>query len=126
MANQPATIAVRYGRVTAIALSLVLLTGTAAFSQTPAPTPSRNAALTHRGHAKMAVGAALIGFGLFVVPAQGPATERRLSPTAVGATMVGGSLIFWGLRDVQRAQQPSLTFGVSTGRGKAIHVRRQW
>jgi hypothetical protein len=46
--------------------SVMLLSATAAFGQTPA----QKATLTHRGHAKISIGAGLMAFGLLVAPAE--------------------------------------------------------
>jgi hypothetical protein len=104
-------------RVSLATLWVVLFTATMAFGQTP----TQKAALSHRGHAKISIGAGLIAFGLLATPAEG-----RMPPAGIGLTMAGGSLIFWGVRDLQRARQPSLTFGVTAGRMSAIQIRRKW
>lgn len=104
---------------------LVVATPTA-FGQTPA----QRAAQVHRGHVKMWTGAALLAGGFVIVPptaaVHSTPHDAAIPVAAVGLMFAGGSLMYLGGRDVQRARRPALTFGVSVGRSSALQVRRNW
>jgi hypothetical protein len=89
----------------------------------------QQATQTHAGRAKIWTGAGLLASGLFVMPVTGPGvTDARFNVPVmgVGLAAAGGSLIYWGIRDKQKARQPNTTIGVTFRRSAGIQVRRSW
>jgi hypothetical protein len=84
---------------------------------------------TQPGKIKIWAGAGLLAAGLFTMPLTGlgHTDGGYVIPLAsVGVTAAGGSLIYWGVRDKQKARRPNTTIGVTFRRSAAIQVRRSW
>jgi hypothetical protein len=110
---------------TAMAMLALMLYTTAASGQTTAPPHSASPP----GRLKIWAGAGLLASGLFVMPvtAVGNDHGRYSVPLlSVGLVAAGGSLIYWGVRDKQKARQPNTTIGVTFRRSAGIQVRRSW
>jgi hypothetical protein len=89
----------------------------------------QQATKTHDGKIKIWTGAGLLASGLFMIPVR-PAVNTD-GPYGVpllgfGLAAAGGSLIYWGVRDRQKARQPNTTIGVMLRRTAGIQVRRSW
>ncbi len=89
----------------------------------------QQAAKTHDGKIKIWTGSGLLASGLVMIPVR-PAANTD-GPYGVpllgfGLAAAGGSLIYWGVRDQQKARQPNTTIGVTLRRGAGISVRRRW
>jgi hypothetical protein len=106
-------------RITVLALCCVLF-ATHAFGQ-QAPRP-------HKGRSKAIwTGTGLLAAGLIVMPVTGVGNPEQRAPLlGLGLAAAGGSLIYWGVRDKQKARQPNTTVGVTFRRSAGIQVRRSW
>ena len=110
-------------RSTAATIIVVLLMTVTALGQTA----DQREAQIHRGKTLFWTGAALIGIGLFTLPATAVA-DSTYNPAAVSGAflMAGGTFMVIGMRVQQKATQPTLTFGVAVGKKSAVQVRRSW
>lgn len=107
-------------RITSLLLAFLLCSHPAAAQSL---SPAQQAQL-QRGTAKIAVGAALIGAGAFMMPIT---SVGRAEPGAgAGLIVAGTGVVLWGMRDRYKATRPQLTFGAGTGRSKAVYIRRSW
>ena len=100
-------------------LCLVLFATTMVFGQ------QTNQRAPHKGRIKIWTGVVLVAAGLFVTPVTamghtGNSYEPRVA--GVGVAAVGGTLIWWGMRDAKKATRPNKTFGVMVGPKSQIRL----
>ena len=97
-----------------------VLFATQAFGQQPSQPP--------KGRSKAIwTGAGLLAAGLIVTPVTGVGNPDRRAPLlGLGLATAGGSLIYWGVRDKQKARQPNTAIGVTLRRSAEIQIRRSW
>jgi len=105
--------------VVIVTLCGVLFASTAFGQQAPQP---------HQGRSKAIwTGTGLLATGLIVMPVTGVGNPEQRAPLlGLGLAAAGGSLIYWGVRDKQKARQPNTTVGVTFRRSAGIQVRRSW
>jgi hypothetical protein len=111
------------------AILAVLLTASAALAQGAAP----SAALQKRGKTRLITGAVFVACGFFVA-IDGPTghengaaardTTHIFLPLVLTST--GGVIMLLGARDQRRANQPTLSVGVSVGRATSVNIKRSW
>jgi hypothetical protein len=102
-----------------LALCCVLFATQAFGQQAPQPPKGRSKAIW--------TGTGLLAAGLIVMPVTGVGNADRRAPLlGLGLATAGGSLIYWGVRDKQKARQPNTTIGVTLRRSAEIQIRRSW
>jgi hypothetical protein len=110
----------------ATALALIVLY--AAAPQVWAQETPEQAALIHKGNAKIWTGVILICAGAMMIPAT-ITTESDKSPVktaGIGLVLAGGPLILLGARDHRKATRPQTTYGVVVGKTTGIEISHRW
>ena len=81
-----------------------------------------------KGRLKVWTGVAMIAAGAAIIPitAVDSGDSGNAAALSVGLIGIGGTLIYLGSRQQQKAVRPSTTFGVVVGRKSAVVIRRSW
>ena len=109
-----------------IVVFLVFACANSSIAQTVGSTSQRSA-LRH-GKAAVWAGVLMVGAGAFLLPVTAAGEERGNGAMVASAALMGAgaAVIYWGVKQQQKATRPSTSFGVAVGRRSALVVRRSW